>query len=391
MDVFEGYCVNKGMVLASVARVRFDFGIPSLTPQRLRALGERLAASEDGYVEIEQVVLAAEKLPISLVAMAIPGIEVVGLLIGGYLNDDEIAALDTLLPSATTGMGGRAVKGEETFPVIGGLGDAFVRDIDEGEMVLADGNAGRVIVAPDAYVVSTFQSKTERKRYFLEGEHIAAKTASDNRIVAVYAYVEGMDDIASGMEAGADGVYMAPSNTVISESTMLTTSEQVTTMHEVMDLAGGKPIILDVPSTAVAFSALVQGAAAAPVSMAANDLAGAKELVDALEMTRNFSDPDAPLGDVTVLLAPPAPGDVDAVPEDLDGIGGILLRDPWRDYDIAYILPLLSLARRTQCPVTAALTANWRDELEDIIGFGVNALISPPADTADVKDAIREL
>jgi len=125
MDVFEGYSVNKGMVLASVARVRFDFGIPSLMPQRLRALGERLAASEDGHIEIEQVVLASETLPITLVGNAIPGIEIVGLIIGGYLGDVEIAALDSLLPSATTGMSGRAVKGEDTFPIVGGVGNAL--------------------------------------------------------------------------------------------------------------------------------------------------------------------------------------------------------------------------------------------------------------------------
>jgi len=391
MDVFEGYSVNKGMVLASVAKVRFDFGIPSLMPQRLRALGERLAASEDGNIEIEQVVLAAETLPITLVGNAIPGIEIVGLIIGGYLGDAEIAALDSLLPSATTGMSGRAVKGEDTFPIVGGVGNAFVRDVEEGEIVLVDGNAGRVLVAPDAFMVARFQEKTERKRYFLEGEHIAAKTASDNRIVTVYARAVDLDDIRAGMEAGADGVYLTPNNGILSESTPMSAGEQVKTMHEMMDITGGKPILLDIPSTSLAYSALLGAAAGAPISITADDAVTAVEMASAIEMTRNFSDPDDPLGDVSILLAPSAPGDAATLPENLEGIDAILLRDPWNAYDIEFILPLMSMARHDGRPVLASLSDEWREEVEDIVGFGASGLIAAGLDAADIKDAIREL
>ena len=42
-------------------------------------------------------------------------------------------------------------------------------------------------------------------------------------------------------------------------------------MHDVMDISGGKPILLDVPSTALAYSALLGAAAGAPVSITAAD------------------------------------------------------------------------------------------------------------------------
>ena len=391
MDVYEGYCVNKGMVLATVAKVRFDFGIPSLTPQRLRSLGERLAASEDGFVETEQVVLAAEKLPITLIGNAFPGIEVVGVIGGSYLNDDEVTALDSLLPTATTGMGGRATKGEDSFPVVGGLGDAFVRDIDEGEIVLVDANAGRVFVAPDAFLVAKLQTKSERKRYFLEGEHLPAKTASDNRVVRVYTRASNADEIEAGMAQGADGLYLATANTMLGEMAEPSTgADQVRILHEIMDLAGGKPLILDIPSTAIAYSALLEAAAGAPTSMVVDSLDTAADLTAGLEMTRNFSDPEATLGDVTLLLGIKAPGD-QPLPENLDGIGGIVLVDEWAAYDLAYVIPILSLARHAGVPVYGSLGESWPDEIEDIVRFGAAGLIGVGANTADIKDAIRVL
>lgn len=390
MEVFDGYSVNKGMVLASAAKVRFDFGIPSLTPMRLRALGERLAASEDGFVETEQVILVAERLPITLVASVIPGIEIVGLAVAGYLEEVEIAALDSLLPSATTGMSGRSTKGEDTFPIVGGLGEAFVRDLDETEILLLDGNAGRVFVGPDAFVVSRFQSTATRKRFFLEGAHVRAKTASDNRVVTVLASADTLDEIAEGMEAGADGVYLRPSNEVVSDTLPQTAAGQVRALHDVMDIVGGKPIVLNVPSTAIAYSALLEAAASAPVSMAVESIESAVEIASAMEMTRSFADADIPLGDLSLLFAPPAPGPAE-LPENLDSVGGVLFAAPWHAYDVELILPLLGMAKQAGKPVYALLTDDWRDEIEDIVRFGVSGLIAAPADASDVKDAIREL
>jgi hypothetical protein len=376
------------MVLASIAKVRFDFGIPTLTSQRLRSLGERLMNEEEGYVEAEQVVLVADQFPTSLVASAIPGIEVVGVAVAGYVDEPMLAAIDALLPAPADD---RRSKGDDSFPIVAGLGEAFVREANEYEIVLIDGNAGRVFVAPDAFVVSRFQSSTTRRRYFLEGAHVAAKTASDNRVVSVYCRASSREDIEAGMQAGADGVYLTPDNELFSTEAFLGASAQLQILHEMMDRAGGLPLLLDLPSAAVAYSALLEAAAGAPVSIAVDDLESGAELASALEMTRTFSDPDARLGEPKILLAPSAPGDASTLPDDLAHIDGILLREPWRAYDIEFIIPLISLARREGKPMIAWTTEDWRDEIEDIVRFGVDGMIVAPSETADVKDAIREL
>jgi len=51
----------------------------------------------------------------------------------------------------------------------------------------------------------------------------------------------------------------------------------------------------------------------------------------------------------------------------------------------------MSMARHDARPVLATLSDQWRDEIEDIIGFGASGLIAAPVDSADVKDAVREL
>jgi len=200
-----------------------------------------------------------------------------------------------------------------------------------------------------------------------------------------------MDDIRAGMEAGADGVYLAPANSILSDETPMSAGDQVKTMHDVMDVTGGKPILLDIPSTSLAYSALLGAAAGAPVSITARDSDTATEMASAMEMTRNFSDPDDPLGDVAVLLAPSAPGDAATLPDNLDGVNGVLLPDPWNTYDIEFILPLMSMARHDARPVLASLSEDWREEIEDIIGFGASGLIAAGVDIADIKDAVREL
>lgn len=381
MEVFEGYSIHKGTALASVARVRFDFGIPSLTSQRLRALGERLQEENEGVVETEQVILVADVLPISLIGSAIPGIEVVGVAIGGYVPETDLTPLEALLPSTVDGNGGDA------FPMVAGLGDSFVRDIAEYEIVLVDGNAGRVFVAPDAYVVARHQSSTSRKRFFLDGAHVPAKTASDNRIVSVYTHAGSIDHIHRGMEFGADGVYWKGDNDLLGTDA----SRQIKALHEIIDAAGGQSLILDVPEEALAHSALLEAAAAAPISVVASNVESAAELARALDWARTFADSEARFGEAKILLAPPAPGDASVLPDSLEPFGGLLLRDPWQAYDFEFLLPAIGLARTAGRPVIASLIANWESAIEDIVRFAVDAVVVEPGDAASVKDAIREL
>lgn len=124
---------------------------------------------------------------------------------------------------------------ELQVPAVVGLGDELECPDDEGgeEIVIVDGTHGKVYVAPDAMTVQRYERlldrRHEERRYFLDQEHLPARTM-DGRLVTVVAAINPGESISEAVAAGADE--------------LLFHSAEEIDLERVLAECGGKRIIL---------------------------------------------------------------------------------------------------------------------------------------------------
>lgn len=365
MEVFHGIAAHPGVAIASAAKLRDEFGAPMLDPARLRRLGKRLMSFGVEAPETEQVVLVAPTVPPGFLSTLIPGLEVVG----------------TASAAAASG----------AFPAVSGLSEAFFAVVAEDDLVIVDGNRGRVYVAPDAATVARYQAPfTLARRIFMDSAHIPARTASDNRIVTVFAPTPTRKAVDEAMEAGADGVVIPEDNDFLGAETLTQTAgEQLQILLEVAQTIGGQPLVLDIPAERLALSALSRAAAAGPLHVPLPDPNMRGELAERLSWVEaELEDRDMLFGtvawDVRFDIAA-------ALPETLDGWAGVFVPGDARAASTSRLLQLTALARQANKPITLSLDGDWWPQfLSDALGFGFTRLVVPIAAVLDVKDAIRE-
>lgn len=371
MEVFEGIGLSREHALAAAALVKFDFGIASLTPQRLRRISERLKnqQDQDDYVETDSVILVSQTLPSELLYGEIPGIEIIGVVIGDDLSNTDI---------------------ETGIPIVAGLGDAFINDVYEDDLILVDGSSGRVYLGPDAETIARYQNKKIRKRYFISGVHLEAKTISDNRIIHVYCEVKTLDDVRTAMENGADGIYLPADNTLFAGCD--TTKQQLSVFTELIDIIAGLPMIIDMSANDLAITSLLKAGAQCPIAMVAPSDTTRTELQSEIDMTKMFSEPEDTLGDISWALAFDANTTVESLPGILDPYQFVIIEDYPFNCAPDCLFTIMGMAKHINIPVISKLTyENWQEIIEDIVRLGVDILIVHPDAPADVKDAVRTL
>ncbi|MGO8672681.1 MAG: hypothetical protein ACLQVD_15100 [Capsulimonadaceae bacterium] len=373
MEVFEGYSIARGSALASVACVRTNKGTATLSRERLQILSRRLQQDPEDYLENEQVILATPDLPTSILVGMIPGLDIAGIAVAGEVEDDQLALIHACAPA---------------IPIVAGLGDTFLAQVSEFEIAILDGDNGRVYVAPDADVVARFQSPGRRRRIFMEGAHLAARTASDNRVISVQARVPSPGALQTAILHGADGIYISSGSRLLSDDGLASTDRQVALFDEMIDTVGGKPLLLDMPAESVALSALLQASAVAPISVAMSRAGEGEEFLASLEVTRVFMTADLRARNPGLQLAAAAGA---SLPENLDIFDGVLFRQPLHALPTDEVLSWIALASRNGKTVTAVLGEQWEAEIEDVLAFGVDTVIVDPDSVEDVKDAIRLL
>src|SRR5690606_33266065 len=130
------------------------------------------------------------------------------------LSAPEVAQLDRAhVVGFATAAGGRAshaaiLARSLGLPAVVGLGDA-TRAIREGDLLVVDGRAGRVLVRPPEATVrgSLERARAERRRAceLLRGADLPAETR-DGRPVALRANLESLEELPSLRRHGATGV-----------------------------------------------------------------------------------------------------------------------------------------------------------------------------------------
>ena len=375
MEVLHGIAAHPGVAIAAAARLHEDFGAPSLSPDRLRRLGERLRSFGIENPEPEQIVLIADRLPPAFWLAPLPGVQIVGLAA-------QSSAPLTPAPD---------------LPVVLGVGEMLLRCVEEDDIIIIDGDRGRVYVAPDAGTVARYQAPlTISRRFFLEGEHLPARTASDNRVITILCAAWSLAQAEDAMESGADGLVIPAGNDFLGADTLLQTAgEQAQVLGDLAGIIGGQPLYLDIPHDNLALTALVRGASRLPLHLVLRDPEDREELQDRLDTIEAELEEDDILFGRVLLDLGVAVTHQDAefgLPETLDGFAGTFMTGSLRGASWERLLLAAGQARRAGKPATVRLGGDWWPQvLGDAVGMGFGQLIVPAAAVADIKDAVREL
>ena len=374
MEIFYGTSAGPGVAIAAAARLGEEYGVPALSPERLRRIGERLRGFGMEQAEPEQIVLVADRFPPGFWLGAMPGAEIVGL----------------------AAQSPAALSPAPTLPAVVGLGDTLLHLVAEDDILIIDGDRGRVYLSPDAGTVARYQSPHRlSRRFFLEGDHLPARTASDSRIVSVVCAARTLAEAEAAMAAGADGLVVTEDNDFLGGETLAQTGgEQAQMIGDLARIVGGQPLLLDIPQERLSLAALARGAAVLPLSLIVRDAADRAELRERLDAIEEVLDADDVLyGRVRLELgfAANAGSDVD-LPDTLDGFDGTTLLGRFADASWERLLPAASQARHAVRPLTVFLEGSgWPQFLGDALGIGAGRLVVSVDAVADIKDAVREL
>lgn len=136
------------------------------------------------------------------------------IVLAHNLTPSETAGLSrTLVHAFATEIGGAlghtaiVAKGLE-IPAVVGLGD-FLADVSSGDLVIVDGDHGRLIVQPDEETIARYQADAEQHRSLAarltELRHLPAETL-DGTHIELLANIEFPHEVQACLERGAHGI-----------------------------------------------------------------------------------------------------------------------------------------------------------------------------------------
>ena len=181
------------------------------------------------------------------------------------IPDGSILAADELAPSDTARIDFSRVRGVVTrcgsatshlailarnrnLPAVVGLGDDFDR-LDDGTIVVLDGSAGELLIAPDEHTAAEYRRRMEEA----EARSAAAAayasqpvTTRDGRVLAVLANAGSVEEVERAIRSGADGIGLFRSEFRSMQRQDGFPDEQVQTAAyaRAAELCGGRPLVI---------------------------------------------------------------------------------------------------------------------------------------------------
>jgi phosphotransferase system enzyme I (PtsI) len=159
----------------------------------------------------------------------------------------EHGALGAVLGGGSAFSHGAILARSLRLPMVCGVADAFAR-IRDGDMVLVDGDSGRVTVAPDALDLARLRehqraaSRAARARTRLKGQQTRTR---DGVPIKLWANAEQVADIVAARRLGADGVGLFRTEFLYTRHTVLPEEdEQFRAYRDAVLAMGGKPVTL---------------------------------------------------------------------------------------------------------------------------------------------------
>ncbi|HYL22886.1 MAG TPA: phosphoenolpyruvate--protein phosphotransferase [Burkholderiales bacterium] len=133
------------------------------------------------------------------------------------------------------------------IPAIVGLHHAF-QTINEGELLIVDGERGLLVVNPDAIVLAEYrerQAELKAERQRLKRLKKTRATTQDGTPIELYANIELPQDMAEVLEAGAEGVGLFRTEFMfLNRKDLPSEEEQFEAYRQVAEGMQGKPVVL---------------------------------------------------------------------------------------------------------------------------------------------------
>ncbi|WP_303224831.1 phosphoenolpyruvate--protein phosphotransferase [Alistipes communis] len=181
------------------------------------------------------------------------------------IPDGSILAADELAPSDTARIDFSRVRGVVTrrgsatshlailarnrnLPAVVGLGDDFDR-LDDGTIVVLDGLAGELLIAPDEHTAAEYRRRMEEAEARSAAADAYASqpvTTRDGRALAVLANAGSVDEVERAIRSGADGIGLFRSEFLYMQRQDGFPDEQVQTAAyaRAAELCGGRPLVI---------------------------------------------------------------------------------------------------------------------------------------------------
>jgi phosphotransferase system enzyme I (PtsI) len=133
------------------------------------------------------------------------------------------------------------------IPAIVGLHHAF-QTINEGELIIVDGERGLLVVDPDAIVLAEYrerQAELKAERQRLKRLKKTRATTEDGTPIELYANIELPQDMGEVLEAGAEGVGLFRTEFMfLNRKDLPSEDEQFEAYRQVAEGMQGKPVVL---------------------------------------------------------------------------------------------------------------------------------------------------
>ena len=192
------------------------------------------------------------------------------LILGGnecalYEEENVIVCADDLAPSETILLDKSKVLGFITafgsvnshtailarnmnVPAIMGVGEDFLKEIKEGDRIIADGFSGEIFIDPDADTAERLiqkQKEEEEKRRFHQNLKGKENITLDGREIDIFANIEGVENIGAVLLNDAGGIGLFRSEFLYLERhDYPTEEEQFGVYKKVLESMAGKKVII---------------------------------------------------------------------------------------------------------------------------------------------------
>jgi phosphoenolpyruvate-protein kinase (PTS system EI component) len=169
------------------------------------------------------------------------------VLVAADLGPADVAELDGTVSAIALAAGGATahaaiVARSLGLPLVCGAGSELL-DVEEGEPLVVDGDAGSVVLAPSAERVEEAEAARRRRAQLRERaarERELPSTTSDGRTITVLVNAAGEAEAAAGLEAGAAGIGLLRTELAFLEAPAWPSAqEHVAALRPVLDRVRG--------------------------------------------------------------------------------------------------------------------------------------------------------
>ncbi len=134
------------------------------------------------------------------------------------------------------------------IPAVIGVGEDFLKAVEDGKRIIVDGYTGEIILEPDAETESAMQKKQEEdlhKKSLLQELKGKENVTLDGTKVNIYANIGGVDGVGAVLANDAGGIGLFRSEFLYLESPDYPTEEQqFTAYRKVLESMMGKKVII---------------------------------------------------------------------------------------------------------------------------------------------------